>query len=518
MSDSLESGPGWLKWTGLFAGPLAALALFSLLGGSSLSLEGRATLSVGALMAVWWLSEAIPLEATALLPLALFPVLGVAGFKAAAAPYADEVIFLFMGGMMLGIALERWELHRRLALWTMLAVGTKPVMLIGGMMLATAVLSMWVSNTATAVMMLPIAASVVSLVRERSLTGAPGSSAHAQRDSEIRQFATCLMLGVGYAATIGGVATLIGTPPNAVLKGYIERTYGDQISFDRWLWIGVPVMLVFLPASWVLLTRVVFPVRLPELPGAREMLRQQMNGLGRMSRGEKLVLAIFAATAAAWIFRPQVCQLLGLVRIKDGKTEYLLGDSGIAIIGALAMFLTPVEIKTRQFVLDWKHAGRMPWGVLLLFGGGLSLAAAFEAHHVDTYVGSMFNALGGAPPLVVVLVMTTVVVFVTEIGSNTAVTTTFLPIATAAAGTLGVHPYLLAFPVAIGASYAFMMPTGTPPNALVFASGHVRVPQMWRAGIVLNILSIGVITLMMYYLGPWLLGFDPAAKVVPVGR
>src|SRR5678815_4876631 len=221
MSDTLESGPVWLKWTGLFVGPVAGVAGYWLLLGSSLSAEGRATLAVGALMAVWWLSEAISLEATALLPLALFPILGVAPFKAAAAPYADEVIFLFMGGMMLGIGLERWELHRRLALWTMLAVGTRPVMLIGGMMLATAVLSMWVSNTATAVMMLPIAASVVALVREKSGEG------DEKREGEIRQFATCLMLGVGYAATIGGVGTLIGTPPNAVLAGYVNRTYGD---------------------------------------------------------------------------------------------------------------------------------------------------------------------------------------------------------------------------------------------------------------------------------------------------
>jgi sodium-dependent dicarboxylate transporter 2/3/5 len=380
-------------------------------------------------------------------------------------------------------------------------------MLIGGMMLATAVLSMWVSNTATAVMMLPIAASVVALVREKSGAG------DEKREGEIRQFATCLMLGVGYAATIGGVGTLIGTPPNAVLAGYISRTYGDTISFDRWLWIGLPVMLIFLPASWLLLTRVIFPVRLPELPGAREMLRRQLHALGRMSRGEKLVLVIFGLTALAWIFRPQLCELAGLVA-KDGKP--LLGDSGIAIIGALAMFLTPVSIKRREFVLDWKHAGKMPWGVLLLFGGGLSLAAAFEQHHVDTFVGSMFDGLRGASPLVVVLAMTTAVVFVTEVGSNTAVTNAFLTLVAGVSVSLNIHPYLLAFPIAIGASYAFMMPTGTPPNALVFASGHVRVTQMWRAGIVLNILSIAVITLIVYYLGPWLLGFDP--RSIPTTR
>ena len=509
MTEPMESSPNWLKWTGLFAGPAAATLVYLLLPSEGLAPAGRATLAIGTLMAIWWLSEAIPLEATALIPLAAFPIAGVARTKAAAAPYVDEVIFLFMGGMMLGVALERWNVHKRVALWTMLVVGTRPGRLIGGMMLATAIISMWVSNTATAVMMLPIAAGIVGLVRER-LAAQPGVS-----DRDIRQFATCLMLGVGYAATIGGVATLIGTPPNAVLKGYIERVYAEPISFDRWLWIGMPLMLVFLPISWLVLTRLVFPVRIPEIPGAREMLRAQLRDLGPMVRGERLVLAIFALTSAAWIFRPQLAGLLGLYTLRDGKPDYWLSDTGIAIMAALAMFLTPVDVAKREFLLDWRHAGRMPWGVLLLFGGGLSLAAALEAHQVDVYIGALAGGLSGLHPLLIILIMTTIVVFVTEVGSNTAVTTTFLPIATAAALRLHIHPFLLAFPVAIGASYAFMMPTGTPPNALVFATGLVRVPQMWRAGIVLNILSIVVITSMMYFLGPWLLGFDSGAVLAP---
>lgn len=513
MSEPLESGPAWVKWMGLAAGPIAAAALYLALprtdpaGTVILTASGAATLAVCTLMATWWLTEAISLEATALLPLTLFPVLGIAGFKEAAAPYADEVIFLFMGGMMLGVALERWGLHRRIALWTMLLVGTGPVMLIGGMMLATAFLSMWVSNTATAVMMLPIAASIVTLVREK-LTGSCD-------DRAIRDFAACMVLGVGYAATIGGVGTLIGTPPNMVLAGYLQKTYDDPMTFQRWLWIGIPVLVVFLPASWLLLTRVIFRIRIPRIPGAREVLRHQAAELGPMSRGERLVLVIFSLTSLAWIFRTQVCDLLDLYTETAGKRQYTLTDSGIAIIGALAMFLTPVSARTRTFVLDWQHAGKMPWGILLLFGGGLSMSAAFQAHGVDVYIGSLFDGLKGAPAWAIVLAMTATIVFVTEVGSNTAVTTTFLPIASAVALRLGVHPYLLCLPVAIGASYAFMMPTGTPPNALVFATGHVRVPQMWRAGLVLNILSIAVITAIVYFFGPWLLGFPREAVTTP---
>jgi solute carrier family 13 (sodium-dependent dicarboxylate transporter), member 2/3/5 len=513
MSDSLESGPAWVKWTGLAAGPIAAAVVYTALprtdtaGAVILSAPGAATLAVCTLMAIWWLTETISLEATALIPLALFPVLGIAGFKQAAAPYADEVIYLFMGGMMLGVALERWGLHRRIALWTMLLVGTSPVMLIGGMMLATAVLSMWVSNTATAVMMLPIAASIVALVRERLPESTP--------ERDLRNFSTCLVIGVGYAATIGGVATLIGSPPNMVLAGYIGKTYGDPMTFQRWMWIGIPVTAVFLPASWLLLTRLVFPIRIPPIPGARDFLRRQTADLGPMSRGEWLVMTIFSFTSLAWMFRTQLCDALGLFTEPGGARTYLLSDSGIAIFAALAMFLMPVNPRTRTFVLDWRHAGRMPWGVLLLFGGGLSMSAAFQAHRVDTYVGAMFDGLQGMPVWAIVLAITATIVFATEIGSNTAVTTTFLPIASAAAVRLGVHPYFLCIPVALAASYAFMMPTGTPPNALVFATGHVRVPQMWRAGIVLNILSIAVITAIVYFFGPWLLGFPREAITTP---
>lgn len=514
MPEAADTGPAWIKWTGLVLGPVLAVLVYALLPAeqrtgaavTGLTHAARATAAVGALMATWWLSEAIPLEATALVPLALFPLLGVAGMKQAAAPYADEVIFLFMGGMMLGIALERWSLHKRVALWTMLIVGTRPSMLVGGLMLATAMISMWVSNTATAVMMLPIAAGVSDLVWRSQGAQGPGSA----QEADMQRFSTCLMLGVAYAATIGGVGTLIGTPPNAVLKGYIERVYGDSISFERWLWLGMPIVVIFLPLSWLALTRLIFPVRIGAVPGARDMLRKELAALGPAGRGERLVMAIFAAAAASWILRPQIAGWLGLYTVRDGKRTDLLTDSGIAIIAAIAMFVTPVSLKRREFVLDWKHAGRMPWGVLLLFGGGLSLAAAFDSSGVGDSIGSLFHGLAGVHPLMIVLVMTTVVVFVTEVGSNTAVTTTFLTLVAGVSQKLQIHPYLLAFPIALAASYAFMMPTGTPPNALVFASGYVRVPQMWRAGIVLNLMSIVVITAMVYWLGPWLLGFDPS--------
>lgn len=508
-----ESGIAWLRWTGFVAGPIAAVVVFYALegvvapGGETLTRDGRAALAAAVLMAVWWLSEALPIEATALVPIALFPLLGIGNIQAATRPYANEVIYLFLGGMILGLAMEKWGLHRRVALHVMARVGTRPSMLILGVMAVTAFISMWVSNTAAAVMMLPIGMSIVRVVEQ----GGGGGKSSEGRGSA---FATALMLGVAYAATIGGVGTLIGTPPNAVLAGFLKKQYGTEFSFADWLWIGIPTAVIFLPLTWLVLTRVAFKVGHEPQPAVAGMIRSELTGLGRMVRGEKLTLMVFGMASMAWIFRVQIARATGLEEtLPNGTKEALLSDAGIAIIAAVLLFLLPVRASRGEFVLNWRDVKRLPWGVLLLFGGGLALADVLTRHNVDDFVGACLAGLRGVHPLVLVLVMTTITVFATEIGSNTAIATTFLPVAAAAAASLGVHPYLLAFPVAIGCSYAFMMPMGTPPNSLVFASGRVNIRQMARAGLVLNVLSIVVITVLVYFAGPWLLDME-----APPGR
>jgi solute carrier family 13 (sodium-dependent dicarboxylate transporter), member 2/3/5 len=506
---------------GLGLGPLAAVLLFFVLphavrdasgGGaivSGLSEPGRMTIAIGAWLAVWWVTEAIPIEAAALLPLAAFPLAGVASFKAAAAPYAEEVVFLFLGGMLLGCAMERWGLHKRLALAVMLALGTSPARLLGGLLLATAIISMWVSNTAAAVMMLPIAVGVVRLTHARHVANT--HDGHADHTSAHR-FAIAAMLAVAYGASIGGVATMIGSPPNGVTVGFIAKTFGETITFTQWLKLGLPLMLIMLPICWGLLL-LLFPTRALRVHGARELLERERQELGPMTPGEKRVLLVFAAASLAWVFREQLCHLLGLVRERPGqRPEFLLTDAGVAIIAALAMFLIPVKPRggpwrEASMLLDWKTASTIPWGVLLLFGGGLSLAAAVEANNVDDALGSLLSGLAGLPPILVLAIIAALAIFVSEIGSNTAVATVMLPIVATAAPQLGVHPIALSFTIAFGVSLAFMMPSGTPPNALVFSSGYLRVPEMVRTGLLLNLASVVVITLVVQALSGWM-GWD----------
>ncbi len=510
MSES--GGLPLLRKLGLALGPLAAIVIYVLLPSShleptgatasGLSHAGRMTLAIGAWLAVWWISEAIPIEAAALLPLVAFPLAGVTNMKSAAAPYADEVVFLFLGGMMIGAAMERWGLHRRVALLTMLALGTRPAMLIAGLLAATALLSMWVSNTAAAVMMLPIANGVVKLVLQRHDAGPH------PHPKQARNFAVAAMLAVAYGASIGGVATLVGSPPNGVLAAFMRQSFGDSLTFGEYLRIGLPTTLIVLPVAWALLL-LLHPMRGLHAQGAHHLLRAELRSLGPVSRGECTVLAVFALASFLWIFREPVAIWLRLYRDRPGappgsKPEILLTDAGIAIAAALLLFLIPVRAKQGVFALDWKTIGALPWGILLLFGGGLSLAAAIEANGVDTFLASAFYVLQGLHPFVLLLVTAALAVFASEIGSNTAVATVLFPIVATAAPALGIRPELLCFAVAFGVSLAFMMPSGTPPNALAFTSGHLRVPDMARAGLALNLASIAIIAAVVYWIGPWI--------------
>jgi len=500
---------------GLFAGPILAIGCYGLLPveyrGAQNQLvpftwAGRVTLAMMVWMAAWWLTEAIEISATALLPLVVLPISGASSMQDAAAPYAHPLIFLFMGGFLLALSMRRWRLDQRIALLTLRLVGTRPSNMVGGFMLATAVISAFVSNTATTAMMLPIALSVIRLVEGRAVKQGGTDFSSDQRGS----FAVCMLLGLAYAASIGGVATIIGSPPNALLVGFVNETmaesYRTEISFARWLLLGLPLAIVFLPMTWLLLTRVIYPIRLPRIAGGRQLIQAELKKLGPVNRGERITMLVFALTAACWILRPLLVKLTWTI---GGQAVQPLGgltDPGIAMAGALALFVIPVNARRGQFVMNWTTARELPWGILLLFGGGLSLAAAVEANGVAEFLGSQARYFTGMPAIVHVLVVSTSVTFLTELTSNTATTATLLPVLAALAPGLGVHPLLLIVPATFSASCAFMMPVATPPNAIVFGSGQVTIPQMMRAGLWLNLIGIVLITALTLFVLPPILG------------
>jgi sodium-dependent dicarboxylate transporter 2/3/5 len=447
-------------------------------------------LAVAALMATWWVSEAVPLAATSLLPLMLFPALGLAKASEAAAPYANHLIYLFMGGFMLAQAMQRWQLHRRLALSIVLAVGTSPERLVLGFMCATAFLSMWVSNTATAAMMMPIGLAVIQQVRE----AAAEAGVAIPEETGRFHFGAALMLGIAYAASIGGLGTLIGTPPNVLLAGTLERSYGIELSFLRWLVFGVPMVVVFVPLTWLVLTRWTFPLEIREIPGGRALIQSRLAALGRMSRGERRTASVFGLTALAWTFRPFWADWL-----PHGE---LWTDSTVAIASALLLFGLPAGDGER--LLDWEWAARLPWDVLVLFGGGFALASGFESSGLSEWAGAHLQSLQGAPFPVFVLVMVLGMTLLTEFASNVAATAMALPIVGATALALGVSPVVLCVPAAAAASCAFMLPAATPPNAILFGTGSFTIPQMIRAGLIVDLVGTLLIVAAALYLIPWL--------------
>ncbi|MFP3943168.1 MAG: SLC13 family permease [Alphaproteobacteria bacterium] len=475
---------------------LAGLALGILFLGATLVLPppeglgetGWRTLGMAGLMAAWWAFEALPIPATALVPLLAVPLLGIANIREAAAPYANPLIFLFLGGFIIAQGTQRWDLHRRVALSITARVGTHPAALVLGFMLAAASLSMWISNTATTIMLLPIALSVVLVVAGEG----------PLRERGQRNFAVALMLGVAYGASIGGLATKVGSPPNGLLAGYALQQKGIDVAFADWMMIGLPVTAILLPIAWFVLTRIAFPAREMSDPGrvheGRKVVREALARLGRPSSAEKRVAAIFLVIAASWIFRRQLQELPFLAN---------LSDSAIAIFGALLMFLVPAGRAGRgRALLTWEEAARIPWGVLLLFGGGLSLAAAIDSSGLAAWMGKGLAALEGQHAAVFTLVISSLTIFLTELTSNTATTAAFLPILDALSEGTGVPFLILAVPAVVAASCAFMLPVATPPNAIVFGSGHVTIPQMIRAGLILNLVSILLITGLMVVLVP----------------
>ncbi len=472
---------------GLALGPALALVMMLLPNPDDLGESGWRVAAVAACMALWWATEAIPVAATALVPLAIFPVLGIADIKAASAAYAHPTIYLFLGGFLVALAVQRWGLHRRIALAIIVRFGGSGASLVGGFMLASALLSMWVTNTSTTMMLLPIATSVVLLVRQ-----------NLEDSRETRHhFPLAMMLGVAYGATIGGMATLVGTPPNALLAAFMEESFGVQIGFGEWMLVGLPLSIVMLPLAWWLLARRLHPLRFPTSGSTREHLRRQRNELGPWSRPEKRVGVVFVILGVAWVSRP----LLTRIQVLEG-----LSDTGLAMLAALALFLIPSGSPDSPFLMRWRDASELPWGLLLLFGAGLSLASAVSNTGLAEWLGEVLVGLGLTQLVFLVIALVALVIFLTELTSNLATTATFLPVVAAVAAKAGFAPIALTAPVALAASCAFMLPVATPPNAVVYGSGLLGIPDMVRAGFWLNILGVVLVSLVALTLAPALLG------------
>ncbi|PKG82215.1 anion transporter [Colwellia sp. 75C3] len=433
------------------------------------------TLGLALWMATWWISEATPVSVTAFIPLIVAPIVGIAPIKVTTASYAHPLIFLFLGGFFISIAMERWNLHKRIALKAMSLVSTKPSHQIGGLMLVTAFLSMWMSNTATAVMMLPIALSIIEMVRQK------------QNSDNKDNFSKPMLLAIAFSASIGGLATLIGTPPNALMAAYLSDSYGIEIGFAQWMIVGVPLSAVLLVMCWVILTRVCYQVNEGEQVDTTSMFKTKLQELGDMTKGEKLVLFFFALAALGWIFRPLLAKLTGLA----------ISDTGIAMFVALMLFIVPVDSKKDIRILSWDDTKNLPWGVLLLFGGGLALAGLIKKSGLAAYIATQLEATSTFPVIGAILIVTITILFLTEVTSNTATAASFLPLLGPIAVTLTDGPLMLVIPAALAASCAFMMPVATPPNAIVFSSGKLRIADMARAGFWLNIAAIGLIVILM---------------------
>jgi solute carrier family 13 (sodium-dependent dicarboxylate transporter), member 2/3/5 len=459
-----------------------------------LNMEGldapaKAVLATATWMAVWWITEAIPLEATALLPVIIFPLTGAVNIQPTTAAYADRIVFLFLGGFIIATAMEKWNLHKRLALRIILFVGTNPQRVILGFMIATGFLSMWISNTATTLMMMPIAFAVVSQLNEFI------KSKFKESDN---CFGTALLLGVAYAASIGGMATLIGTPTNAIFAGVVSRLFKIEITFFEWFKFAFPFVAVLLVICWIYIVKIAFPVRRLSVPDIGGHIRKDYEMLGPIRPEEVSVLVVFSATAFAWITRS-----FFLAKFIGG-----LDDTIIALSGAVVLFVLPARSRKGEKILDWATAAKMPWGILLLFGGGLALAMGFNTTGLDIWIGSQMGIFGGLAFIVTILFVVAVVNYMTEITSNIATATMILPILAGLSLAIGVHPFGLMVGAVLASSCAFMLPVATPPNAIVFGTGRIRIIDMVRTGFALNVISILLIALYVYFILPIAWGLD----------
>lgn len=479
---------------GLLLGPALFLLTLLFLSPEGMSQEALAVLASTLWIATWWVTEAIPIPATSLLPLILFPLSGAVEGSVASS-YADNTIFLFLGGFIIALAMEKWNLHRRIALNIILFVGTSTQRLILGFMVATGFLSMWISNTATAMMMMPIGMAIIAHV----------DTAIKENAAETN-FGKGLMLGIGYSASIGGLGTLIGTPPNTIFAGVVDKMYGIDISFAKWMLFGVPISVVLMFLVWLYLTKIAFPLKLKEIPGGKEVIVKERDLLGKMSKEERLVLFVFAFAAFFWITRTFIAKV-EFANIGE-FFSLRVNDTTIAIVAALLLFILPSKKTRTGGLVTWEDAVKVPWGILLLFGGGLAIATGFKDSGLAQWIGEQLTILQDVNLIIVIAIVATLVLFLTEVTSNTATATMMFPIMAALAVALEVHPYALMIAAGVAASCAFMLPVATPPNAIVFGSGLLKINDMVKAGFWINIFCIFLITASIYILLPLVWGID----------
>ncbi len=493
-SPETEPSPWWkqlplIRVIGLIAGPVVFALLMFGTGIKGLSPQGQAAAAITLLMAIWWVTEAIPIYATALVPIVLFPITGVLPVGETTRNYGHELIFLFLGGFLLAIAIQKWNLHRRIALNIVHLFGTDPTRLVLGFMVATGFLSMWISNTAAAMMMVPIGLATISQLtrilgeQDSTIDTSPGKF----------PFGMALMLGIAYSASVGGVATIIGSPPNAIFVGYVSQIEGVEITFLQWMYYGLPISIIGMVGVWWYLTRVAHPVVIVDLPGLSDVIEQERSELPELKGPQARVLVIFVLVAGLWILRGVLSPVLADLGLGG------LNDTTIAIFGGLLLFLIPAELGKGQFLLTWDDTSEVPWGILILFGGGLALAAGIEDSGLAGWLAEQLHALQDAPLMLVLAAVAVLVIFLTEVTSNTATASIFVPVVAVVAAVVGIHSWVLMVTVVTAASCAFMLPIATPPNAVVFASDYVSMRDMMRAGIWLNLSFVVLIVIAAYF-------------------
>jgi len=479
---------------GLILGPLLFLAIMIFVDAEGLSFEAKCILASTAWMAVWWVTECVPISVTALLPIVLFPLTGGMDLATTTAAYGHKLVFLFVGGFLIALAIEKWHLHKRLALNIIRITGSNKSRVILGFMLATAFLSMWISNTATSIMILPVGLAIISQLKDDPKT--------IENENEV--FGKSLMIAIAYSASIGGMATLIGTPPNMVLAGVVEESYGIKLNMFDWMKFGVPLSSFLLFVCWLYLTKIAFKFKNEEFSAGKEEILRQIKKLGRFSNEEIKVLIVFTLTALGWIFRGSIETIFPMI-----------DDTIIAIFFAVTLFIIPTKNhKTNTTLLVWNDTVKLPWGILILFGGGMAIASAFGKSGLALWIADLLQNLNDVSLFLIILIIVTSINLLTEVTSNMATTAMLLPVLVTIALAIEVHPYFLLVSATLAASCAFMLPISTPPNAVVFGSGFLKIEDMFKKGVWMNLISIITITLVVYFTLPYV--FEMTAELLPI--
>ena len=479
---------------GLILGPILFLVIMIFVDAKGLSFEAKCILASTAWMAIWWVTECVPISVTALLPIVLFPLTGGMDLATTTAAYGHKLVFLFVGGFLIALAIEKWHLHKRLALNIIRVTGSNKSRVILGFMLATAFLSMWISNTATSIMILPVGLAIISQLKDDPKT--------VENENEV--FGKSLMIAIAYSASIGGMATLIGTPPNMVLAGVVEESYGIKLNMFDWMKFGVPLSSFLLFVCWLYLTKIAFKFKNEEFSAGKEEILRQINKLGKFSNEEIKVLIVFTLTALGWIFRGSIETIFPMI-----------DDTIIAIFFAVTLFIIPTKNqKTNTTLLVWNDTVKLPWGILILFGGGMAIASAFGKSGLALWIADLLTNLNDVSLFLIILIIVTSINLLTEVTSNMATTAMLLPVLVTIALAIDVHPYFLLVAATLAASCAFMLPISTPPNAVVFGSGFLKIEDMFKKGVWMNLISIVTITLVVYYTLPYV--FEMTAELLPI--